>query len=184
LGIIQSKISRASHEAQWSADPDLRDRRCQFPLALVSCLQFFPCGKAIPNSSGPESFHGKNVHLCFVLFCVLLRILGQSWWCRHLSPALRRQKQGDLCEFEAVLVYRTSFRTIRDVTQRKPASKNQNLAKQKRPASHHNTAGVTAVYKPVLERWREGEAELFVHCEERQNWRPKGGEEQPDGGSW
>ena len=40
------------------------------------------------------------------------------WWHTLLIPALRRQRQEDLCESEASLVYRVSFRTARAVTQR------------------------------------------------------------------
>ena len=39
-----------------------------------------------------------------------------------LIPALGRERQVDLCEFEASLVYRVSSRTVRD-TQRNPVSK-------------------------------------------------------------
>ena len=39
-----------------------------------------------------------------------------------LIPALRRQRQVDLCEFEASLVYEASSRTVRAVTQRNPDS--------------------------------------------------------------
>ena len=39
-----------------------------------------------------------------------------------LIPALRRQRQVDLCEFEASLVYRVSSRTAR-ATQRNPVKK-------------------------------------------------------------
>jgi len=35
------------------------------------------------------------------------------WWCKLLIPALRRQRQVDLCEFKASLVYRVSSRTGR-----------------------------------------------------------------------
>ena len=35
-----------------------------------------------------------------------------------LIPALRRQRQADLCEFKASLVYRDSSRTVRAVTER------------------------------------------------------------------
>ena len=35
---------------------------------------------------------------------------SQEWWRTPLIPALRRQKQADLCEFQASLVYRESFR--------------------------------------------------------------------------
>jgi hypothetical protein len=45
-----------------------------------------------------------------------------------LIQALRRQRQADLCEFKASLVYKVSSRTAR-VTQRKPVSKNQKQTK-------------------------------------------------------
>ena len=37
-----------------------------------------------------------------------------------LNPAPGRQRQGDLVEVDASLVYRVSFRTARTVTQRNP----------------------------------------------------------------
>jgi hypothetical protein len=40
-------------------------------------------------------------------------------WRTPIIPALRRQRQADLCEFKASLVYRASFRTDKD-TQRNP----------------------------------------------------------------
>ena len=43
-----------------------------------------------------------------------------------LIPALGRQRQGDLCEFEVSLVYTASSRTARAVTQRNPVLKKQN----------------------------------------------------------
>jgi hypothetical protein len=50
------------------------------------------------------------------------------WWCTSLIPGLRRQRQEDLCELEAIMVYRMSPRTAR-ATQRNPVSK-QNKIKQ------------------------------------------------------
>jgi hypothetical protein len=48
-----------------------------------------------------------------------------------LVPALRRQRQSDLSEFEASLVYRVSSRTAR-ATQRDPVSKtNENYSFKK-----------------------------------------------------
>jgi len=41
-----------------------------------------------------------------------------------LTPAHRRQRQADLCEFKASVVYRVSFRSAR-ATLRNPALKNQ-----------------------------------------------------------
>ena len=51
-----------------------------------------------------------------------------------LSPALRRQRQGDLCEFQASLDYRVNSKTAR-ATQRKLVSKkkkNPNKKKKKK----------------------------------------------------
>ena len=47
-----------------------------------------------------------------------------SWWSILLIPALRRQRQEDLCDFKASLVYRVSSRTAR-TTQRNTVSKNK-----------------------------------------------------------
>ena len=41
-----------------------------------------------------------------------------------LITALGRQRQGDLSEFEASLVYKESSETVRDVIQKSPVSKN------------------------------------------------------------
>ena len=54
-----------------------------------------------------------------------------------LIPALRRQRQADLCEFEASLVYRVSSRTASKATE-KPCLGTQ-LPLQKRHC--HNPAG-------------------------------------------
>ena len=45
---------------------------------------------------------------------------GQAWWHTPLIPALSRQRQEDLGEFKASLVYKMGSRTARAVTQRKP----------------------------------------------------------------
>ena len=45
-------------------------------------------------------------------------LLARQWWCTPVIPALRRQRQGDLCQFKASLVYRVSSRMARAVTQR------------------------------------------------------------------
>ena len=47
------------------------------------------------------------------------------WWRTPLIPALGKQRQSDLCEFEASLVYRASFRTGTKATQRNPVLKKQ-----------------------------------------------------------
>jgi hypothetical protein len=48
-----------------------------------------------------------------------------------LTPALERQRQADLCEFEVSLVYRLCFRTVR-ATQRNPVSKQTGKKKKER----------------------------------------------------
>jgi hypothetical protein len=44
-----------------------------------------------------------------------------GWWRTPLTPERRRQKQAELCELEASLVYRASSRTAR-ATQRNPVT--------------------------------------------------------------
>ena len=53
------------------------------------------------------------------------RSLVRQWWHMPLILALGRQRQSDLCEFKASLIYKVSFRTARAVTQRNPVSKNK-----------------------------------------------------------
>jgi hypothetical protein len=53
------------------------------------------------------------------------------WWRMSLIPACGRQRQVDLCEFGASLVYRARSRTARTM-QRDPFSKNKNKNKTKR----------------------------------------------------
>jgi hypothetical protein len=48
-----------------------------------------------------------------------------------LSPALGRQRQLDLCEFKASLVYRVSSRIVRAVTQRNLVLRNQTIPNPK-----------------------------------------------------
>jgi hypothetical protein len=47
-----------------------------------------------------------------------------------LIPALKRQRQADLCEFKTSLIYRAHFRITR-ATERDPISKNNYIKKQK-----------------------------------------------------
>ena len=51
-----------------------------------------------------------------------------AWGHRPLIPACGRQRQEYLCEFEANLVDRVSYRIARDI-QRNPVSKNQKKKK-------------------------------------------------------
>ena len=52
-----------------------------------------------------------------------------------LIPALGRQRQADLCEFEASLVYRVSSRTARTVIQRNSVSKQTKIPSLKSPTT-------------------------------------------------
>jgi hypothetical protein len=53
--------------------------------------------------------------------CQVLELRGgiaAQWWHKPFIPAIRRQRQGDFCKFEANLVYRVNFRTAKS-TKRK-----------------------------------------------------------------
>ena len=50
-----------------------------------------------------------------------------SQWCMPLLWALGRQRQINLCKFEASLVYRASSRTARTFTQRNPVLKTKKI---------------------------------------------------------
>ena len=63
-----------------------------------------------------------------------------------IIPALRRQRQVDLWEFEASLVYKGNSRTARTITQRNPAlkskiNKNKSKNKQKERKKEENPPG-------------------------------------------
>ena len=57
-------------------------------------------------------------------------IAGQLW-CIPLISALTRQRQADLCEFKASLVYRASSRTSSKATEKPSLKTKQNKTKQK-----------------------------------------------------
>jgi hypothetical protein len=63
-------------------------------------------------------------------------IQAGRWWCTPFIPALGRQRQADLCEFDASLVYKVSFRTAR-ATQRNPVYKNQKNQSNKQTKKNH-----------------------------------------------
>ena len=61
-----------------------------------------------------------------------------------LIPAPERQRQVDLCEFEASLVYKASSRTGRTVTQRSPITrekKKEERKKRKEISNNEHHAG-------------------------------------------
>ena len=41
--------------------------------------------------------------------------IGWVWWCIPFNPVPERQRQVDLCNFEATLVYVVSSRLARDI---------------------------------------------------------------------
>ena len=63
--------------------------------------------------------------------CLRSLIKARWWWCTPLIPALGKQRQVDLCVFEASLVYRVSSRTAR-AAQRNPVLKTKQNKKQQK----------------------------------------------------
>ena len=59
------------------------------------------------------------------------KVSSRAVWHTPLTPALERQRQADLCEFEGSLVYRVSSRTVRasqrNPVLRKPTNKQKHL---------------------------------------------------------
>ena len=55
--------------------------------------------------------------------CLKSRERTGQWWRAPLIPASGRQRQANLSEFEASLVYKVSSRTGSKATQRNPVSK-------------------------------------------------------------
>jgi hypothetical protein len=51
------------------------------------------------------------------------------WWHRPLIPALGRQRQRELCEFKAILVYIVSFRIARSYIEKPCLKTNKNISK-------------------------------------------------------
>ena len=70
-----------------------------------------PYGQTLPD------FSGTNARTTGLLY---IQNLG-AVVVHAFNPTLRRQRQAELCEFEASLVYRASSRTAR-TTQRNPVS--------------------------------------------------------------
>ena len=63
--------------------------------------------------------------ICHCVEVWLQVVIGLPGGGGTLILALGRQRQVDLCEFKASLVYKASSRTVRTVTQRNPVLKNQ-----------------------------------------------------------
>jgi len=67
------------------------------------------------------SLFRENLYHCFIKKVRLPWVTG-LWWPTPLIPELRRQRQAELCEFKASLVYRVNSRTAKAM-QRNPVSK-------------------------------------------------------------
>ena len=61
-------------------------------------------GKAFATQAWGPKYDHQNLHN---------RGRNGVWWCTPLTPALRRQKQVDLCEIEASQIYIGSPRTAK-----------------------------------------------------------------------
>ena len=70
---------------------------------------------------------------------------------KPLIPALREQRQVDLCEPEGSLVYRVSSRTARTVTQRNPFSENKKKRKEKQSKKPRVLLSKTCDSKQICE---------------------------------
>ena len=65
-----------------------------------------------------------------------------GWWCTLLIPALGRQRQADLYEFQASLVYSTSSRMLRlhkETVLKKPTNQTSILPKTNNNNNNKNT---------------------------------------------
>jgi len=63
----------------------------------------------------------------------------RAWWFRPLTLALRRQRQVNLCEFKASLVYRMSSKTARETLL---SLKNKNKTKQNKTTTKKASLGL------------------------------------------
>lgn len=54
---------------------------------------------------------GNSVILSLKIKVKIKTNVSWEWWCMSLILALRRPRQGDLCEYEASLVYKANSRT-------------------------------------------------------------------------
>lgn len=71
--------------------------------------------------------------------------MSRAWW--PFTPALRRQRQGDLFEFETSPVCKSSSSTAKAVTQRKLVLKNKKanpLKKQKQKQKTEKELGLSS----------------------------------------
>lgn len=81
-----------------------------------------------------------------------IHIKSWVWWCMPSIPELGRQRQKDLCEFQAILVFIMSSRPVR-VTQQSPVSKKKKeITAAKNPKSHLKFEVILSS-PPPFHRW-------------------------------
>jgi hypothetical protein len=85
---------------------------------------------------------GNSVILSLKIKVKIKTNVSWEWWCMSLILALRRPRQGDLCEYEASLVYKANSRTARVTYIVRYCLKNKN--KQKNPIQMYMHARVGA----------------------------------------
>lgn len=104
-------------------------------MAWYFCFNLLPPPSPISwNSFSRVELMEQKVLLCFLLLFQVknicfysLKKLSCAWWHMLLIPALRRQKQVELCEFEVSLVCKVGLGQPR--IHRDPVLKNQNKIK-------------------------------------------------------
>jgi hypothetical protein len=75
----------------------------------------------------------------------------QSWLCKPLNSALRRQRQVDLCEIEASLVYKVSpGQSGLCYTKKRPVSKNKKQKAEQNKTKQKCVCVCVCVCSPVL----------------------------------
>jgi hypothetical protein len=74
----------------------------------------------------------------------------RQWWCSLLIPALGRQTQVDLCELEASLVYRESFRTARAAQRNFVSETNKQTNKQTNTNQKQPNKNLDFLLSPTL----------------------------------
>ena len=92
-----------------------------------------------------ETFISKVFFLNHIQLKKKKGIKSRVWWHMFLILALGSQRQVDLCEFEASLVYIESSRTARTIIQRNPILKTKQQNK-----THEETGEVFISYKHLV----------------------------------
>ena len=75
-----------------------------------------------------------------------------QWWRMSLIPALRRQRQVDLSEFEASLVYKMSSRIAKTVSQRNLVPKKHKKREKKLPWSWSLLTAIETLQHPSRDK--------------------------------